>query len=141
MAQNSRTPHLTQLFGEFPSSDFLTAGVVDHQRSPFYENWTDGAKESHATEALGSLRLHVVAEQNVLIAKVELASDDNWMGPALFSAAVGWREAALLYVTSRGSFYEGNHTLLGFFAAVKAAICIHERAFAKPILLLPFGRA
>src|ERR1035441_9558904 len=43
----------------------------------------------------GLLRLHVVAEQDVLVAEVEFAAGDDRVGPCFLVTAVGLLEAAI----------------------------------------------
>src|SRR6478672_4640403 len=63
--------------------------------------------------------LHVVAEQEVLVAKVKFASGNDWMGPTVLGAAIRLVKAAFLLVGSRGSFDEHHGSFTAFAAQVE----------------------
>src|ERR1019366_10414033 len=85
----------------------------------------------------GLLRLHVVAEQNVLVAKVEFAAGDDRVRPRFLVTAVGLLEAAMLLEAGGRGFNE-DHRALVLRAQVKPVIGINDRAFAQ-LVVLPLG--
>lgn len=70
----------------------LTAWVKERSIKRFgpYEQrpWGDGKSEG-ARQPTGSLRLHVVAQQNILVAKVKPGSGDDGVRPAFFPLRSG----------------------------------------------------
>src|ERR1039458_10066256 len=69
----------------------------------------------------GLLRLHVVAEQNVLVAKVEFAAGDDRVRPRFLVTAVGLLEAAM-FLESVGRGFNEDHRALILRAQVKPVI-------------------
>src|ERR1017187_6769996 len=85
----------------------------------------------------GLLRLHVVAEQNVLVAEVEFAAGDDRVRPRFLVTAVRLLEAAMLLEAGGRGFNE-DHRALVLRAQVKPVIGINDRAFAQ-LVVLPLG--
>src|SRR5262245_21672949 len=74
------------------------------------------------------LPLHVVAEQNPLIAEVELPPGDDRVRPRLLVAAVGRREAALLLVALWRGLHQRHRPVLA--ADVQPAVGRGHRPLA-----------
>src|ERR1017187_1419327 len=87
----------------------------------------------------GLLRLHVVAEQNVLVAEVEFAAGNDRVRPRFLVTAVGLLEAAAFLETVGRGFTQG-HCALVLRAQVKPVIGINDRTFAQ-LIVLPLGGA
>src|ERR1039458_7480256 len=85
----------------------------------------------------GLLRLHVVAEQDVLVAEVEFAAGDDRVGPCFLVTAVGLLEAAM-FLESVGRGFNEDHRALILRAQVKPVIGIYYRTFAQ-LIVLPLG--
>ncbi len=77
-------------------------------------------------------RLHVVAEQHILVAQVQFAVGNNRVRPSWLSAAVGLLEAATLEVFLRVWLNQEHGTVLG--AIVEPAIGQSHRAFRRAAL-------
>src|ERR1051325_4712510 len=86
-----------------------------------------------------SAALHVVAEEQVLVADVELAARDHRMGPAVLVRPLGLVEAAMLPPAFRRGLDEGDRagTILG--PEVEPAIGRGEAALPQLLLLPPEG--
>src|ERR1019366_8642823 len=87
----------------------------------------------------GLLRLHVVAEQDVHVAEVELATGNDGVGPRFLVAAVRLLEAAM-FLEAFGRSFNEDHCALVLRAQVEPAIGIEDRALARRGAL-PLGLA
>src|SRR4051794_29525005 len=79
------------------------------------------------------LRLHVVAEQYLLVTDIELAIGDDRVRPRRRPAAVGLRELAALDVLLRARLDEQHGTAFG--AVVQSAVRHRHRALLRPALV------
>src|SRR5437016_8483200 len=77
-------------------------------------------------------RLHVVAEQYILVAQVQFAVGNDRVRPGRLLAAVGLVEAATLDVLLRIRFDQEHGALLG--AIIESAIRQGHRAFRRRAL-------
>src|SRR5437660_1218273 len=90
---------------------------------------------------VGLLCFYVVAEEEVLVAEVELAVGYDGVGPGIFAAVLGLFEAAVFFVGFGGGFDEDDLAAAGvFFAEVEAVVGVGDGAFAD-LRLLPLGLA
>src|SRR5436853_6171046 len=74
----------------------------------------------------GLLRLHVIAEQDVLIAEVQFALRDDGMRPAIQLRAVGLVEAAGFLVAFRAGLDQGDSTGAVLAPQVEVAVGVGD---------------
>src|SRR5437867_1359207 len=67
-------------------------------------------------ERMKSLLLHIVTEQLILIADVELPSGDDRVRPTVFFASVRLIEPAFFFIALRGRFNQGDRAFAAFTA-------------------------
>ena len=77
-----------------------------------------------------SLRLHVKAEQHILVAEVELAVGNDRMRPTVLVGAVGLVEPAFLAVTLGRGLHQREDAFAAFAAQIEMAVGIRERTLA-----------
>src|SRR4051794_4494914 len=76
------------------------------------------------------LRLHVVAQQDVLIAQVQLAAGDDRVRPATGLAAVGLIESAAFVVAGRRRVDEHDGARAVLLPEIEVTLGVADRAFA-----------
>src|SRR3954467_13293108 len=95
------------------------------------------AFKSHPSGTISKLfRRHVVAEQRVHVANVELAVGDYGVGPSFTSAAIGLVEATMLLIAVWAGIDQRYRALL-FRAQVKMSIGVGDASLAHA-LVAPF---
>src|SRR5205085_3277781 len=94
------------------------------------EAWERQSVGVYSSTVFELLRLHVVAEQHILVADIEFAIGEDRVCPGRLLRAVGLLEAAALKVFLTARFNQQHRTGLG--AVVNPAIGEGDRTFTRP---------
>src|SRR5690242_10655357 len=70
--------------------------------------------------------------------QVKVPARDHRMRPVFLASTFGWGKSALLDETGGSGLHQGNHTVLGFFAAVEETVGIGDGALIEFAFLLPY---
>src|SRR5437773_3719070 len=85
--------------------------------------------------------LHVVAQQQVLIAQVKLASRYYRVRPAILVRSLRLREPPVFFVAVGPGLDQRDGAALAFLTQIQMAVGINQRAFAQFVFFLPLDLA